>query len=57
MLSTQGGKLFLRSMQLLGMKGIMKLDSSLHPRDLTMFDSLLDSELGSAGRCNHKTTR
>ena len=37
------------------LQDILALDPTIHARDLTVFDSLLDSELGEQGNCQHTT--
>jgi hypothetical protein len=49
-ITEQDDQLCVKSTHQMDMKAILELDSTLHPRDLMMFDSLLDSEFGETGR-------
>jgi hypothetical protein len=49
-ITEQDDQLSVKSTHQMDMKAILELDSTLHPRDLMMFDSLLDSEFGETGR-------
>ena len=48
-ITEQDDQLSVKSTHQMDMKTILELDSTLHPRDLMMFDSLLDSEFGDSG--------